>query len=45
MACCLFGAKPLPELTWVYCQLDTWEQISVSSIIFIQENVFEIVIC
>ena len=29
MACCLFGAKPLPELMLAFCQLDSWEQISV----------------
>ena len=29
MACRLFGAKPLPEPMLVYCQLDSWEQISV----------------
>ena len=37
MTCPLFGAKPLPELMLVYCQLDLWEQILVkfeSEIIF-----------
>ena len=29
MACCLFGAKTSPELMLAYCQLDSWEQISV----------------
>ena len=29
MACCLFGAKPLPEPMLAYCQLDSWEQIAV----------------
>ena len=29
MASCLFGAKPLPEPMLAYCQLDSWEQISV----------------
>ena len=29
MACRLFGAKPLPEPVWIYCQLDSWEQVSV----------------
>ena len=29
MACCLFGTKPLPEPMLVYCQLYSWEQISV----------------
>ena len=50
MACRLFGAKPLPEPMLVYCQLDSWEQISVkfesdSIILFIQENAFEMVVC
>ena len=29
MACRLFGAKPLPKPMLTYCQLDSWEQISV----------------
>ena len=29
MACRLFGAKPLPEPMLDYCQLDSWEQVSV----------------
>ena len=29
MACRLFGAKPLPEPMLPYCQLDSWEHISV----------------
>ena len=29
MACCLFGANLLPEPMLAYCQLDSWEQISV----------------
>ena len=29
MACRLFGTKPLPESMLAYCQLDSWEQISV----------------
>ena len=29
MTCYLFGAKPLPEPMLAYCQLDSWEQISV----------------
>ena len=29
MACHLFGPEPLPEPMMVYCQLDSWEQISV----------------
>ena len=30
MACRLFGAKPLPEPVLAYCQLESWEQISVN---------------
>ena len=30
MACRLFGAKPLPEPMLAYCQLDSWEHISVT---------------
>ena len=29
MACRLLGAKPLPEPILAYCQLDSWEHISV----------------
>ena len=29
MACCLFGTKPLPAQILAYCQLDSWEQITV----------------
>ena len=29
MACCLFGAKSLPEPILGYCQLDSWKQMSV----------------
>ena len=29
MACHLLGTKPLPEPMLSYCQLDSWEQISV----------------
>ena len=43
MACRLLGTKPLPEPMLAYCQLASWEQISVK--IFIQENAFEIVVC
>ena len=42
------GDKPLPEPMLAYCELDSWEQISLkikSDIIFIQENAFEIVVC
>ena len=49
MACRLFGAKPFPEPMLVYCQLDSWEQVSVeferNLIIFIPENAFENVVC
>ena len=45
MACCLFGAKPVPA----YCQLDSWEKnhwnLNLNSIIFSQENAFENVKC
>ena len=29
MVCRLFGDKPLPEPMLAYCQMDSWEQISV----------------
>ena len=29
MACRMFGAKPLPEPMLVYCQLESWQQVSV----------------
>ena len=29
MACHLFGAKPLPQPVLAYCQLDSWEHISM----------------
>ena len=29
MACCLLGTKPLPEPMLAYCQLDSWEQMSI----------------
>ena len=49
MACHLVGAKPLPEPVLAYCKLYSWEQQSVNSnqnsIIFIQENAFENVVC
>ena len=46
MACRLFGAKPLAKSMLAYCQLDLWEQISVKfELEFIQENVFESVVC
>ena len=49
MTCRLFGAKPLPEPLLGYCQMDSWEQISVkfeSEIYnFNQENAFENVVC
>ena len=44
----LFGAKPLPEPMLPCCQLDSWKKIqwksNQNSIIFIQENAFEIVV-
>ena len=49
MACRLLGATPSLEPIVDYCQLDPWEQISVNSnrnsIIFIQENAFENIVC
>ena len=30
MVCRLFGAKPLPDSTLTYCQLDPWEQTSMT---------------
>ena len=36
----MFGAKPLPEPMLAYCQLDSWEQISVKF-----EFAFENVVC
>ena len=50
MACRLLGAKPLPELMLVHCQLDSWEQISVKiELEFCHfdfwENSFENVMC
>ena len=30
MACCLLGAKPLPQAMLAYWQLNSWEQISVN---------------
>ena len=49
MACRLFNTKALPEPMLTYCQLASREQISVKfesefSIIFIQENAFEIAV-
>ena len=42
MACCLFGAKPLPDPMLIYCQLDPWQQASNwNATFFIQENIFE----
>ena len=47
--CCLFGAKPLPEPMLAICQLDSRNifllNLNWSSIIFIQENSFENVVC
>ena len=48
MACRLFGAKPLSEPMLAYCQLDSWEQISVKfeweSCHFHSRNAFENVV-
>ena len=48
MACRLFGAKPLPEPMLAYCQMDTWEQISMEFeskfYHFYLKNAFEIVV-
>ena len=46
----LFDAKPLPEPMLAYCQLDTWERISLKFelifiFIFIQETAIEYVVC
>ena len=46
MACRLFGAEPLPEPTLVYCQLlGTNFNENRKSVIFIQENAFENIVC
>ena len=49
MACGLLGAKPLIEPMLFFCQLASWEQISEylngNSVIFIQENAFQDVVC
>ena len=49
MACHVFGTKPLPEPMLAYCQLDSGNKcygtLIQNSIIFIQEYVFENVIC
>ena len=47
MDCRLFDAKPYAEPMLGYCQLDTWEYISVkfeSELIFIQQNAIENVV-
>ena len=46
MTCRLFGAKPLPEQMLAYCQLNSWEELSVKLELYnsIQENAFEIVV-
>ena len=48
-ACRQTSDKPLPEPMLTYCELDSWLQIqwksNRNSIIFIQENAFEIVVC
>ena len=48
MAWRLFGAKPLSEPMLAYYKLVSWEfqwKSNRSSIIFIRENAFEIVVC
>ena len=48
MDCRLFDGKPYGEPMLGYCQLDTWEYISVkfeSKFIFIQQNAIENVVC
>ena len=49
MACRLYGAKPLPEPVLIYCQLNSFEHISVKfesdSIIFILKNTAENLAC
>ena len=49
MACRLFGAKPLPEPKLTYCQFDPRNKLqwtlNPGSIISIQENAFEKVVC
>ena len=49
MACRLFGAKPLPEPMLAFCQLDSWEHISVKFewefYNFLSKHAFGIVVC
>ena len=47
MACRLFGAKPLREQLLAYCQLDSWEQISLKfeSEFYHFRNTFKFVAC
>ena len=49
MACRLIGAKPLSEPMLEYCWLDPWNKLqwnfNRNSESFIQENVFESVVC
>ena len=50
MACCLFGAKPLPEPSLTSCQLDPKEQtprwnFNRNSSFFIKEKAFETMVC
>ena len=48
MACCLFGAKPLPKSMMTYCQFDPYKLISVKFLSqlqsFIDNIAFEYVI-
>ena len=50
MACCLFGAKPLPEPSLTSCQLDPKEQtprwnFDWNSNFLIEEKAFETMVC
>ena len=49
MVCRQFGAKPLPEPTSTYCQLDPYEQTSVQLEwkfkLFIHANAVEDAVC
>ena len=49
MACHIFGTKPLPEPMMAYCELDSGNECNgnsiQNSIIFLQEYVFENVMC
>ena len=40
MDCCVFGAKSLLQLLWLYIQLDPWWNYNQNTNNFIQDNVF-----